>query len=112
MAQTDFSETHSQMEFQHQIETDHIKSKLHDEKARRRGVETEEINRELADQGRQEAYNPEAAAARVIEPAPPKVPVGASPAVIAAQAAVGRPIITPPGAPQGVSQERWQQYTS
>jgi len=76
--------------------------------ARQFGLEN--INRELSDQGRREAYNPEAAVARGIKPVPPKVPIGASPAVIAAQARAGVPIITPPGAPQGVSQERWQQY--
>jgi hypothetical protein len=110
VAQVDFSETQAQMEFQHQAEIDDLKSKLQYEEFRRRGLETEEINRELADKGRQEDYNPEAAVALGIEPAPPKVPVGASPAVIAAQARAGVPIITPPGAPQGVSQERWQQY--
>ncbi|HTE88799.1 MAG TPA: hypothetical protein VK639_07605 [Terriglobales bacterium] len=64
MAQTDFSETQSQMEFQHQIETDHIKSKLHDEGARRRGLETENINRELAEQGHQKASERLAVAAQ------------------------------------------------
>ena len=110
MAQTDFSETQSQMEFQQQMEKDDLESKLRDEQFRRRGLETENINRELADKGRQEDYNPEAAVARGIKPVPPKVPIGASPAVIAAQARAGVPIITPPGAPQGVSQERWPQY--
>jgi hypothetical protein len=127
MAQTDFSETQSQMEFQHQIETDHLKSKLHDEEARRRGVETEEINRKLADQDRQEDYNPEAAVARGIEPAPPKMPqpwhgagaggiIGAGGVHYSPQERMpytdssAAPPAAATGIPQGVEPKRWQQY--